>query len=313
MADDTAVPDEVAPEIPADRGDAPAGSLALKSDAIEPDLKDSEADPRVRTPDGKFAPKEKEPEEIKVPKARFDEQVGRERAAREAAERQTAALQEQLREKGVTVDIDAAVQKVRAIRREQETALFDGDKEKAADLADQADDLNRRIGEEKATIRAQDVQRRMEANTETERVNATIEQLETDHPQLAEGHELFDQELVNFTLAEQNRLIAEERLSPSKALIKAATTVMKRFGTIEAAPVKTGLAAAQTDRKAAQVAKNLDTSKKQPGSMKEIGLDSDKAGTSQVAEEDAAKMSYEEFSALPDSTRAKMRGDYLAA
>ena len=77
----------------------------------------------------------------------------------------------------------------------------------------------------------------------------------------------------------------------------------------EPEPEKQGLKN-ESDRKQEQVAKNLDTAKRQPASMKDVGLDSDKAGMSSNLP-DISKLSAEEFDALPESTKARMRGDIL--
>jgi len=73
----------------------------------------------------------------------------------------------------------------------------------------------------------------------------------------------------------------------------------------------TALSAAKgSDRAKQQVAKNLDTTKRQPASMKEVGEDSDTRGQ-RAADPDVADMSFEEFSALPDATKARLRGDSI--
>jgi hypothetical protein len=67
-----------------------------------------------------------------------------------------------------------------------------------------------------------------------------------------------------------------------------------------AAPVNSGLAQGKADdRKAAQVAKNLETLKQQAPDLGNIGANSDSAGASKG---DASKMSDEEFDALPAAT-----------
>ena len=143
---------------------------------------------------------------------------------------------------------------------------------------------------------------------ESERMELAIAQLEAQYPAMNPESDHFDKALVNFALAEQKRLIREEGLTPSKALIKATTTVAERFST-PAQGTAAGLGKAAQDRKAAQVAKNLATQSAQPPSTKDVGLDSDKMGATKVP--DVSKMTYEEFRALPESTKAKMRGDFL--
>ena len=85
--------------------------------------------------------------------------------------------------------------------------------------------------------------------------------------------------------------------------------VMKRVARDEA-PAQQGLAAAKVpDRKAEQVKKNLEVQAKQPPSMKDVGLDSDKLG--EKAMPNVAQMTLEEFNALPATTKARLRGDML--
>jgi hypothetical protein len=61
---------------------------------------------------------------------------------------------------------------------------------------------------------------------------------------------------------------------------------------------------------ASTIKKNLDTSLRQPGSLKPMGADSDKRGE-KGGLPDVAKLSEEEFDALPESTKARMRGGSL--
>jgi len=87
---------------------------------------------------------------------------------------------------------------------------------------------------------------------------------------------------------------------------------MSRMAPVETQEPAKGLGAAAkgVDRKTAAVAKNLDASKRQPASSKSLGADSDKYGQN-APTPSAEDMSYEEFSALPESVKAKMRGDLV--
>ena len=49
---------------------------------------------------------------------------------------------------------------------------------------------------------------------------------------------------------------------------------------------------------------------RQPASTKPVGADSDKHGQTKDIPE-ASQMTFAEFSALPDATKSKMRGDYV--
>ena len=87
--------------------------------------------------------------------------------------------------------------------------------------------------------------------------------------------------------------------------------VMAKLGARPEPETGKGLAAGKVaqDRKQAQVEKNVDTAKRQPASMKETGIDSDKAGV--TAKVDYTKLTAEEREALPAATRARLRGDDL--
>jgi hypothetical protein len=73
------------------------------------------------------------------------------------------------------------------------------------------------------------------------------------------------------------------------------------------APSKAGLGAAAAGHD--QVSKNLATDKAQPASLHNAGLDSDKAGIN--GKVDITKLTADEYAALPESTKAKLRGDVL--
>lgn len=129
---------------------------------------------------------------------------------------------------------------------------------------------------------------------------------------LAQGVGVF--RVTDDVLDKQRGYIERERLSPSQALLKAVKYVMSRAQPPAEKPEeKGGLSRADrgTERKEAAVAKNVDAANRQPASTKKAGADSDKHGQTAPTPE-ADQMTYEEFSALPDSTKAKMRGDFVA-
>jgi hypothetical protein len=66
---------------------------------------------------------------------------------------------------------------------------------------------------------------------------------------------------------------------------------------------------AAASRKDDQLSKNLATDKAQPPSMKEAGMDSDKTGVTGVPR--MSELTPEQYDALPESTKAKLRGDIV--
>ena len=283
------------------------------AETVEDDLKVATGEPPeepARDAAGKFAPKPKGDEGATIPKARFDSAVQKERERAETAERllaEATRANNQIQRNADVSQLEAKVQELRAAERK---ATIDNDEERAAQLSSEADRLNRQIAIQQAgdmTAAAKD------AALESMRMELAVENIETNYPQLDENSEEFDQDITDDVLDKQRGYMERERLSPSKALLKAVKYVMGRQAPAAATePAKTGLSAASKgqDRKSAAVAKNLDAAARQPASTKPVGADSDKHGQTKDLPE-ASQMTFAEFSALPDATKSKMRGDYV--
>lgn len=311
MTTETEIP-TTGPEARGDflKEDAPAPEVEAEvvlDDPIEEEepevTEETEAQPRDEK--GKFTGKG-------IPKERFDQAVNKERAAREAAEARAATLEAQLAERVATQqtqEIEKIEARVVDLEAQYGAALLDGNSEKAAELFRQIRHAERAI----VRIEARDESRTATAQTlESDRIELAIAKLEADNSVLNPNSEDYNEPLVNFVLAEQSRLMKTEQLSPSRALQKAATEILERFGPKAAVQAEEpqGLAKLQGERKAAAVKKNLAAQAAQPGSMRDVGLDSDKAGlVSKIP--DINKLSREEYAALPAATRARMRGDNL--
>lgn len=285
----------------------PESEGAEAEGAAEADAAAAEDEP-PRDEKGRFAGKD-----AKIPKARFDEAVGKEREAREAAERRAAELERQLQERARTQETSAKVEEleaqISALEKKHADLLLDGDSEGAAALMRQIRHAERQIARAEAVA---ETQRHMTQTLEAERVETVIARMEADFPQFNPQSEQYDQDLVELVLTKQRSLIEREGMSPSKALERAGKDVAERFlveRQEQGERAGLGKAESQTDRKAAQVQKNLDTQKRQAPSMKDAGLDSDKAGIQ--GKVDVTKLTAEEFAALPESTKAKLRGDVL--
>lgn len=309
-----------------DRGDAlPEPEAKTEPEVKEPETKESEADTdEEKDAEAKAAPETKNDEveekprddkgrfEAKIPKSRFDEAVNKERSAREAAEQRLAALEKQLAESTKQVEqskqIGELEDKASVLSKQHAQLLVDGDVDQAAEVMKQIRSIDRQIAKAEMTT---ETQRATAATLESEKVDLAIAQLEAEHAVLNPDSDTFDPALANFVLSEQRRLMSEQGLPPSKALIKAGNDVVARFVApkVDPEPEKKGLKN-ETDRKTEQVKKNLDADKRQPASLKDAGIDSDKAGQNKPTP-DPRMLSQEEFDALPESTKAKMRGDFL--
>ncbi len=254
---------------------------------------------------GKFASKG-------IPKERFDQAVGKERTAREAAEQRVAALEARLAEVSQVAEKSEKLEEIEAqidaLTLEHSAFLLDGEGKKASDVMRKIRALDRdlvraEIRNETRTVTAQ-VQ-------EADRVELTIAKLEADHALLNPDSADYNAPLVNFILAEQTRLMRAGGVTPSAALSKAAQTVLEQFGP-KAAPKEDpkGLAQTPVDRKAEAVKRNLAAQKAQPASMRDAGLDADKGGQT-GALPDVSKLTREEYDALPEATRQRLRGDFV--
>lgn len=304
-----------------DRGDfLPEEIEALKTGAPveEPVIEKAAAEEAVKEVVKEVVEEEEKPEEparddkgrfTGIPKARFDEAVGKEREAREAAERRAAELERQLAERAQaqvkTEQTEELEVRISEMEKQHAQLLLDGEAEKAAELMRAIRHAERQIARAEAQADARNTTGQI---LEAERFELAVAKLEADYATLNPASETYDPELVEMILDRQARLV-QSGMSPSKAITNATDFVMKRV-VREEAPAQQGLAAAKLpDRKAEQVRKNLDVQARQPPSMKDVGLDSDKLG--EKALPNVAKMTLEEFNALPAATKARLRGDTL--
>lgn len=273
--------------------------------AEEPEVKE----PEVKWPETKIEEPVRDDKGRFIPKARFDEQVSKERGRAEAAERRAAELEAQLKDRETKVNTEVVETEIVGLEKEYTKAVLQGDEDKAADLM-------REIRHKERSIQLAETSRVATSTSATTReqimVDSVIDSLEAAYPVLDEHSEDHDPATVEKVLKWQNYYITQERMTPSKALQAAANEVL---GSPDEPAGKATLKDAEkgadkgAERKAAAVEKNIAASKAQPASSKSVGEDSDKAGiTSKV---DVAKLSREEFAALPEATKSRLRGDYF--
>ena len=254
------------------------------------------------------APVVKEPEKGKfIPKARFDDAVRKERDGRELAERQLAELQSRLQQSQRTVDTGQLEAEIKGLEKQYTKLILQGDEDAAAEVMSQVRLKERTVAIQEATHLS--AQAKNEAREEI-RMDTAIEALESTYATLNPADDSYDQEKVEDVLGWQQVYITRDRLTPAAALVKAAEKVMRPVAASEDEGAK-GLAAGKVaaDRKGVQVAKSIDAATRQPASMKNSGLDSDKAGQTGTVE--YSKLTAEERAAMPAATRARLRGDMV--
>lgn len=318
---------------PEDRGDnlpevaAPASTQAPKAEEL-PKVDEPRAEDPPRDEGGKFAKKERQADpdtDVRIPKSRFDEQVAKERERAEAAERRAAEAEARLNAQQpkeekpdpVSTKVDDLETRIEALQDKRDGFLVDGNTEKAAEVRREIRALEKELREvERGALRQEAEQiatRRMEAQTAEQLIDTVVSKLESEFPVLNKASDDFDPRMVNFVLAEQHRLITELKLTPHEALQRAGKETMELFGHKPAGSKADQEEKAETPAEKRQRearAKVADTVARQPASLKDAGLDSDKAGQDKV-DLDVNKLTEAEFNALPAAELAKLRGDFV--
>lgn len=245
-----------------------------------------------------------------VPKARFDEQLGKERLARETAERKYAELETKLGQVSRSEDISKLEAGVTEMEKQHAKLLLDGNHEKASEIMRDIRLTERKIALQESNER---MKQTAQETRESIKMDMVIERLEATHSVLNPAAEDYNPELVEEVLGWQSVYMERYRLSPSAALQKASDKVMAGQSAPAAVAPQKGLSAAQTgvsDRKQAQVGKNVAAAAAQPAALKGVGQDNGKFGAG--GKIDVASMSMEDFDALPESMRAQLRGDLVS-
>lgn len=270
----------------------------------DPDAK--KADPDAKKDDDK--PKGKEPT---LPLSRHKQILDTARERAEAAEARLAdALKAGTREQ-VVADTAKDEAQITALEGTYTKQMADGEVKEATATMGQIRALERGVN---ARIRDQEIAAATERAVETVRFDTTVTSLEAAYPQLDPRGDTYDIELVKEVL-EMKAAWEKSGLAPSQALQKAVKYVIRPATPAQVVATEDPDDDADPDadtaatRKAAAVAKSLDASKKQPASIKTVGIDSDKAGGGALDAKAVIKMSQEDFSKLGEAELSKLRGD----
>jgi hypothetical protein len=302
----------------ADRGDVVVDTTEVVE--TKPESKVDEAIKSVETPEAKPEKTEKEPEKAEkepektekegkkgefIPRERFNEAVGKERAKVEAAQARAKELEGQLVTQKLSEDIAESQKALKDLIKQRNSFLGDGEMDKASEIDEKIIDLQSAIADRKAEAKLEVAK---ESAKEEIRYDAVVTRIEQDHPQINPDAEEYDPEAVAEIRALMRGYQVEMRLSPSAALSRAAARV---FGTAKPAAVAESKAEeAGMRRKAEATERNLAAAKAQPASTKDVGLDHDKKGGGLDAKS-VIKLPYDEFSKLGEDVLAKLRGDTL--
>lgn len=184
-----------------------------------------------------------------------------------------------------------------------EDARADGDTKAAAALQRQIDGKNREIARiEAAELAAKTTQ----ASTVSARFDALLDVAETLVPELSVGADTYDEEAVR-EIQFQVEAYSRMGMPVDKALVKAVKVLHGvDLGAKRASKTEDAVETAKAPKKKVDVAKALDTQRRQPpdASARGVNRDSSRIRYSELSEED--------FDKLPESVKSRERGDTLA-
>lgn len=193
-------------------------------------------------------------------------------------------------------ELDALYEKV-------EDARADGDTKAAAALQRQIDGKNREIARiEAAELAAKTTQ----ASTVSARFDALLDVAEALVPELSVGADTYDEEAVR-EIQFQVEAYSRMGMPVDKALVKAVKVLHGvDIGAKRASKTEDAVETAKAPKKKVDVAKALDTQRRQPpdASARGVNRDSSRIRYSELSEED--------FDKLPESVKSRERGDTLA-
>lgn len=280
------------------------GDEEAKSDAATDEDEDDEAadDETDDEGDGASAAK-KDPKNFAI---RFNKAKQQRDAAIERArelENELAKLRGGESEADAASPTDKLNSELDALYEKVEDARADGDTKAAAALQRQIDGKNREIARiEAAELAAKTTQ----ASTVSARFDALLDVAETLVPELSVGADTYDEEAVR-EIQFQVEAYSRMGMPADKALVKAVKVLHGvDLGAKRASKTEDAVETTKAPKKKVDVAKALDTQRRQPpdASARGVNRDSSRIRYSELSEED--------FDKLPESVKSRERGDTLA-
>lgn len=266
--------------------------------SADKDLTDEEKAEAAKIEAERAAKEDKGKKQPMVPKSRLDEVLAKNKeltAKLEAEQKARESRQPEKKEGEQPFDFDA---KEEAYMQ----AVIDGEKEKA--LA-----IRKEIRAAEKAAMQQTAAAEQGQNSEAVALAAAAAVIEENFPQFVKGSEKYNEEATMRVVKMRDALIAQGS-NAVEALNEAVDFVVKKYGFDEdlEPETKTDTKVVNLDEKRKKdVEKKVDAHKRQPPEIKGEG-----ERTRQKEEHNAvAEMSDEEFNALPEATKRRMRGDFL--
>ncbi len=249
---------------------------------------------------------EEKKKRIRIPKARFDEALGK------AKQREQALLDEIEKLKGGQ-QASATAKAVRDMRDEidklqdkYEDLILDGKKDEARKVRRQVEELRDELSEYQTNTKSEAARR---AAIDEMSYNAQLAGYEAKYPALNPEHEDFDEDktdevatlLSAFVKSGQKRADA---LAKAVKYVLGAPPAAGKGGDDDKAKALAEQRAVEARKKAAEA------NKRQPPDGKNVGLDSDKTGGGK-GDIDIMRLSQDKFAKLDEDTLSKLRGDEI--
>lgn len=301
---DTATPDAAAAEAAAaaklekEVGEAAAATAAAEAAAAAAaEAEGDEKDPKKK--------------DSRVPLARHEAILAKERQRREDVERELAQFQHGSKIADVNAEITAAEKSIITMEKEYATLLTDGEVDKATAVMQKIRAAERDMAEAKSDMKIQAAEIRA---TERARYNTALERVEQAFPTLNPDHADYDEDAMA-EVADLKSAYEMKGLTPTAALQKAVKMIVEPRTTRQEIATTTKPNVSDKDiaaeRKTAAVAKVVEATTKTPPNLEKVGLDSDKMGGGALDPAAVIKLGQKEFAALSDATLSQMRGDTL--
>ena len=296
-------------------GEAAAAALLEKELADKAAADKAAADKaatEAKTADGEVDPAAKDDakKDSRIPLARHEKILQKERDARATVERELKKYQGGAQVADLNQDIRQAEDTVLALEKEYTQLITDGETEKAASKMSQIRRTERDISEAKSDAKIATAVARA---TENVRYNSALERIESEYPELNPDHDDYDEGVLGEVVELSNGYKAQG-YTPTDALQKA---VKKEMGAKTVAQTKAVTVAPRVDPKDVAAARKKDAAGKAieavestPPSAAKVGVDGDKIGGGLSAKA-VMGMSQKDFAGLTDEALSRMRGDTL--
>lgn len=248
--------------------------------------------------------------DTRIPLARHEALIAREREQRQELERRLAAAEKGKEVVKLNDQLTKLETDVLAMERQYNKLLADGETDKASELMTKIRQTERAIVQQTA---AAQIAASVAEATENARYNIALERVEEAYPQLNEDSAEFNPELLA-DVADMKAVYQSRGMTPTQALQKAVkrllgqdTGAQKTATDVNPRVTEKDVA---TERRRASTAAATDAIKRTAPSLKDTGLDHDKAGGG-LTPAAIMSMSQAQFAKLSEEQKSRARGDTL--